>query len=172
MDMMEEASEEAAGGKITFTLSDDEIGEDSNASNHNMQNVLTFQQGDDSRKATPVEKEEETKAAGCFPAVGEQTVDNSVKQEGFLDDNAVSKCKGRSSITIAKREQSSTPDVGGEASLLATSSNTKLAVTGENFKQPKLENVSSLKSAKASLSPNQQQLNGKQFLATKAACAL
>jgi len=64
------------------------------------------------------------------------------------------------------------PDVASEASPLATSSNTKLAVTGENFKQPKLENVSSLKSAKADLSPNQQQLNGKQLLATKAACAL
>ena len=34
---------DSESGGITFQLSDDEIGDDSNASNHNMQNALSFQ---------------------------------------------------------------------------------------------------------------------------------
>jgi len=206
LDNMEENPNEETNGKITFTLSDDEIGEDSNASNQNMQNVLTFQQGEDKSNSrtseTPsflnLDKSETVSgmsddATECFQSFtksnaevdlknssetlfnkavndddgackansGEKTKEAcSFKSENLSIDNSI-KTKTKSSIKIVKRESNTSPNEAVNEATLATSNNTKLAVTGENFKQPKICNISSLKDVKSSLSPNQQTQNGK-----------
>lgn len=186
-------------GGITFTLSDDEIGEDSNQSNYNMHDVIprvdTKAAPSQSKTEQPaIEKSEakvvvESKKEEDISS-GFQSLSNSLSEEHALKSTTsepenlfkqntpvktISKpiekqketlpfsesktesvnlntsnenstvprttpTKSKSSILITKIE----PSVNSKSNLSDSKMN-KIAITGENFKQPKPENLSNFK---------------------------